>query len=67
MKKVFKQEGRLLTIVVVGVTPAVAVTVTPATAGAPGVAVANHERRRGVGNVREKVGKKGVVTAGESE
>ena len=47
MKKVFKQEGRLSTIVVVGVTPAVAVTVAPATAGAPGVAVANHERRRG--------------------
>ena len=39
-------------------TPAVAVTITPATAGAPGGAVANHENEKEGSAAREKAGQR---------
>ena len=58
MKMVVKQEGELLVVVVVVNTPAVAVTITPATAGAPGGAVANHEKEKEGSAAREKAGQR---------
>ena len=58
MKMVVKQEGELLVVVVVVNTPAVAVTITPATAGAPGGAVANHENEKEGSAAREKAGQR---------